>query len=264
MEIGTVATMPKQKRNTTPLEKPNTLGSIVHMDIGYGDCVSVGGFRYTILFVDRATSRGYLYGLKSLIQEEIIENFDQLFLDMGMKPHRIYTDFDPKLILGKCGKHLKHHGIRVRASPASRQSQNGLVERRWGVITNMARAFLTDSKMPRKFWFWALRHANYIQNILPVTYKGVKTTPLELSTGHKPDFRTLMPIFSTAYFKHDRDGERHRDGIGEAQTMQGIVIGRSMHCDGLIIYTPITQKFYHTTDFKLDQSNNTSTHFNLQ
>ena len=264
MEIGTVATMPKQKRNTTPLEKPNTLGSIVHMDIGYGDCVSVGGFRYTILFVDRATSRGYLYGLKSLIQEEIIETFDQLFLDMGMKPHRIYTDFDPKLILGKCGKHLKHHGIQVRASPASRQSQNGLVERRWGVITNMARAFLTDSKMPRKFWFWALRHANYIQNILPVTYKGVKTTPLELSTGHKPDFRTLMPIFSTAYFKHDRDGERHRDGIGEAQSMQGIVIGRSMHCDGLIIYTPITQKFYHTTDFKLDQSNNKSNHFNLR
>ena len=128
----------------------------------------------------------------------------------------------------------------------------------------MARAFLTDSKMPRKFWFWALRHANFIQNMLPVSYKGVKTTPLELSTGYKSDFRSLISLFSTAYFKHKRDGERERDGIGEAQTMQGIVLGRSMHCDGIIIYAPITQQFYHTNDYKIDDSNNTATHFNLR
>ena len=58
VEIGAMATMPATKRNTTPLDKPNTLGSIVHMDIGYGDCISLGGFRYTLLFVDRETSRG--------------------------------------------------------------------------------------------------------------------------------------------------------------------------------------------------------------
>ena len=44
LEIGTMATMPAKHRNTTPLDKPNSLGSIVHMDIGYGDCISVGGF----------------------------------------------------------------------------------------------------------------------------------------------------------------------------------------------------------------------------
>ena len=116
-----MATMPAKRRNTTPLDKPNSLGSIVHMDIGYGDCISVGGFRYTLLFVDRATSRGYLYGLKSLTQKELLDIFDQLFLDMGCKPARIYTDFDPKLIMGKCGRKLKQQNIRFRASPERKQ-----------------------------------------------------------------------------------------------------------------------------------------------
>ena len=193
-----------------------------------------------------------------------MDNFDQLFLDMGRKPTRIYTDFDPKLIRGKCGRMLKHLNIHVWASPSRRQHQNGLVERRWGVLTNMVRSFLTDSKMPRNFWFWALQHANFIQNIFPVSYKGIKKNPLELSMGNKPDFRTLIPLFSTAYFKHDQNGEREFDGIGEAQTIQGIVIGCSIHCDVLIIHTPVTQKFYHINNFKSVQSNNTATPFNLR
>ena len=44
VDISKMARMPTKKWNTNPLEKTNTLGSIVHMDIGYGDCVSVGAF----------------------------------------------------------------------------------------------------------------------------------------------------------------------------------------------------------------------------
>ena len=141
VDIGTMATMPTKKRNTNPLDKPNTLGSIVHMDIGYGDCISVGGFLYTLLFVDRETSQGYLYGFKSLTKEYIMETFDQLFLDMGRKPTCIYTDFDPKLIMRKCGRMLKHLNIRVRASPARQQHQNGLVEILWGGFNQHGQIF---------------------------------------------------------------------------------------------------------------------------
>jgi hypothetical protein len=36
------------------------------MDIAFGDCVSVGGFRYALILVDRATRYNWVYGLKDL------------------------------------------------------------------------------------------------------------------------------------------------------------------------------------------------------
>ena len=44
VEIATMETSPTKKRNTNPPEKPNTLDYIVHMNIGYGDCISEGDF----------------------------------------------------------------------------------------------------------------------------------------------------------------------------------------------------------------------------
>ncbi len=36
------------------------------MDIAFGDCVSVGGYRFALILVDRATRYNWAFGLKTL------------------------------------------------------------------------------------------------------------------------------------------------------------------------------------------------------
>jgi hypothetical protein len=134
-------------------------------------------------------------------------------------------DFDPKLIKGKTAEWIRKAGSQVIAAPNARQDKNGLVEWNWNVVIDMARAFLTDAQMPHSFWFHAVQHATRICNIFLCKVEGELTTAFELAYGVKPDYHVLFRLFSVRYFKAYKDGERFRDGIGEAQSKQGIAIG---------------------------------------
>lgn len=81
-------------------------------------------------------------------------------------------------------------------------------------------------QMPRAYWFWALRHANQVANYIPCKVEGELTTSFELVHGVKPDYRILFRLFSTVYWRVERDGARERDGVAEALSKQGIAIGR--------------------------------------
>ena len=178
------------------------------MDIGYGDCVAIGGLRYTIMLVDRATRFRWIYGLKSLTHNHIIAALELFRSDAGTIPDTFYTDFDPKLIKGKTADWIRQANSKVIAAPSAHQDKNGLVERNWNVAVDMARAFLTDAQMPRNFWFHAIQHATRICNIFPCKVDGELTTAFELAYGIKPDYRVLFRLFSVGYFKAYKDGER--------------------------------------------------------
>lgn len=264
MELGNVANIKKSRRNKTPIKRPSKFLSRVHMDIGYGDCKAVGGVRYCAVLVDRATRQIFLYGLKSLTHKALTGVFQQFRLDAGGLPKVLITDFDSKIFGGATGQWLKEHHCDVRAAPPKHQNQNGLVERSWATICGMARSYITDMQMPRCYWFWALRHAVHVANYLPCTVNGLSTTPHELVYGVKPDLRTLFRLFSTGFFKHERDGTRDRDGIAESKSMSGIAIGRDRKSDGLLFYCPHTKHIYTSSDYKLDEGRNTPNTFNLQ
>jgi hypothetical protein len=128
----------------------------------------------------------------------------------------------------------------------------------------MARAYITDMQMPRAYWFWALRHATQVSNYIPCKVDGELTTPFELVHGVKPDYRVLFRLFSTVYFRVERDGNRTRDGIAEARSKQGIAIGRDRKSDGLLIYCPHTKKYFVSNSYKLDEGRSTANAFNLK
>jgi Reverse transcriptase (RNA-dependent DNA polymerase) len=268
MEIGDVANIRYSRRNTTPVPRPAHYLETVHMDIGYGDCVSIGGFRYVLILIDRTTRFQWLYGLRSLTQSHIIAALEKFHADAGGLPQKIYTDFDPKLISGETEKWLltriPSRPCRISAAPSGRQNENGLVERAWQTTVAMARAYITDMQMPRTFWFWALRHATQVSNYIPCKVNGELTTSFELVHGVKPDYRVLFRLFSTVYFRVQRDGARDRDGVAEALSKQGIAIGRDRKSDGLLIYCPHSKKYFVSNSFKLDEGRSTATAFNLK
>ena len=70
--LGSYATIPKAPRGGSINWEDSFFLDVVHVDIAFGDCVLVGGFRYSLIFVDRATRYNWVFGLKDLSKESIV------------------------------------------------------------------------------------------------------------------------------------------------------------------------------------------------
>ncbi len=100
-------------------------------------------------------------------------------------------------------------------------------------------------------------------NYIPCSVEGISTTPHELAYGVKPDLRVLFRMFSTGFFRHQRDGSQHCSGISDSKTMQGITLGSCWKSDGMLFYCPHNKQIYTSSDYKLDEGKNTPNTFNL-
>jgi hypothetical protein len=210
------------------LSPPTQALNIVGMDIGYGEGTSPGGHKYALTLADLATCHTWVYGLRTKTAKSIIDALWSFFIDAGGIPQKLRCDFDSSFVKGKVYSFLRRKGIHVGASPAGRQSQNGAVECQWRTATSMARALLVEARMPRRYWFWALREAVICMNLLPCrpSKPGTKsnpeahkfesfptgtagaastpaplTTPFELFYGIPPDYRTLSQWGCLGYFR---------------------------------------------------------------
>jgi len=63
-------------------------------------------------------------------------------------------------------------------------------------MVHMARAYLTEKQMPRIFWYYAIKHAARMMNMIPGRYSNKLAFPFMLVHGVRPDPRTWLPIFS--------------------------------------------------------------------
>jgi hypothetical protein len=72
MSLGSYATVPKAKRGQLLDKTVYRYLDAVHMDIAFGDCVSVGGYRLALIQVDHATCYNWVFGLKTLASSCIL------------------------------------------------------------------------------------------------------------------------------------------------------------------------------------------------
>jgi hypothetical protein len=151
-----------------PVPRPPRARHTIGADIGYGEGVGPGGFKYCLFLVDLATRYTWVYGLADLSGDSIVDALWRFFVDAGGFPKRFRCDFDRRLIHGKVGRLLRSHGVKIGASPPYRHSQNGAVERNWNTAVEMGRSFLAEANLPKRYWFWAIREATVRMNILPV------------------------------------------------------------------------------------------------
>jgi hypothetical protein len=183
-----------------PLTKRRKYLNKVHMDIVFGDCVALGGFRYALVLVDVATRFTWVYGLTSLSSTDIIGALLQFRIAAGAMPKEFHSDFDRKLIGGQTLRWIQENHGSIKAAPARRQSSNGLVERTWQTLVRMARAYITEKQVGREFWYFSIKHAAQMLNQVPGRLGRKLTTPFELVYNRKPDSRTWFELFSIGYF----------------------------------------------------------------
>ena len=210
------------------------------MDITYGDTIAPGGIQFALLIVDHKTRYNFILPLQDCKSASIITALQKLKTMAARLPQVMYTDFDPKLLSKMVTSwYNKQMGI-ILAAPPEQQQQNGLAERTWRTISQMARSYINDKQMPKLFWYWSIKHTSRIQNIFPIKYKDKYTTPYELVFKEKPDYRQLLCLFSTIYFSHSKDNTKQR--ITQAHSLAGIVVGWSEQANRLMVYNPITKE----------------------
>ena len=75
VSLGAFTAIPKAPRGKAINREQSFYLDIVHVDIAFGDCVSTGGFRYSLVFVDRATRYNWVFGLKDISCSSILSAF---------------------------------------------------------------------------------------------------------------------------------------------------------------------------------------------
>ena len=107
----------------------------------------------------------------------------------------------------------------------------------------MARSFLAEAKLPKKFWYWALREAVIRMNILPVSInKDDPSDPASLTTPHfefygvKPDYQILFPFGAIGAFCCVNNG-LYSCSKYDSKCLLGIALGRSEFRNGIIFTT---------------------------
>jgi hypothetical protein len=178
--LGSYATIPKAKQGSLLNRTKYHYLDAVHMDIACGDCVSVSGYCYALILVDRAMQYDWTFGLKTLSSVEIISAFHLIHAAAGLLARCFNSDCDLKLFGLAVSEYLIdgqskvvpaldliNNQSKVIAAPAKHQSANGLVESHWIVMVHMACAYLTKKQMPLTFWIYAITHASWKMNAIP-------------------------------------------------------------------------------------------------
>jgi hypothetical protein len=182
MSLGSYATVPKAKRGQPSDRTVYRYLDVVHMDIAFGDCVSMEGYHFALVLADRATRYNWAFGLKTLSSSCILLALRLFRAAAGSLVHCFYYDAISEYFINNKSK--------VVAAPAKRQSSNGLVESYWKIMVHMARAYLTEKQMPWAFWFYAIIHTACMMNAIPGKFHGRFASPFLLVHGVGHDERT--------------------------------------------------------------------------
>ncbi len=240
VSLGTYTTIPKAPRGKPIDRTPSKYLDIVHINIAFGDCMSVGGFKYALIFVDRTTRFNWCFGLKSLHNDKIIATFLAFRSKAEHLATQFWCDCDEKLFGSHIRSFLHTEHSSIISSPARCQSANGLVESHWKIMVHMSRAYLTKKQMPRTFWYFAVKHLARMMNMFPGKYCNKLASPFMLVHGKRPDTRTWLSLFLLCYFHHDKVSDASRSKR-QAHTMDGIIVGCSSTSNAILVYNPRNQ-----------------------
>jgi hypothetical protein len=100
-----------------PIKKRRKFLDKVHLDIVFGDCMALGGFRYALVLVDVATRFTWVYGITSLLSTNIIGALVSFCVVAGKMPRKFHSDFDKKLMGGQALCWIQENGHCIRKIP---------------------------------------------------------------------------------------------------------------------------------------------------
>lgn len=185
----------KQHAHSFPKEAQYNVtapGELVHMD-GLGKITppSAGGANFALLLTDHYTRWRMVYFLKKKKKSQVLlmvkQYKDDLLGLMRAKIVAIRTDNAGELSSAEFKTWCKRSGINLEPSAPYAPQQNGVAERSWRTVVEMARTFLADSGLHHRFWAEAVRTSVYLINRMPTRSLPNGKMPFEMVFDKKPD-----------------------------------------------------------------------------
>ena len=187
-----------QPKATTPLE-------LIHSDLCHVDADSVNGSRYFQTVIDDYSSYCQIFILdhKDQAGSNLIRYIRWAERQLNQKVKCVRTDGGGEYRGQDFKIFLEQEGITHDVTPPYTPESNGTAERRNRVLLDMARCLLIDSKVPDKYWNYAVRYANFLVNRTPS--KAVHDAiPYERFFGKDLDLRHAHTFGCLAYLVDPR------------------------------------------------------------
>ncbi|MBW0471930.1 hypothetical protein O181_011645 [Austropuccinia psidii MF-1] len=152
------------------------------------------GFRYLLTIRDHVSTYCIVYPLKlqSDAPAAIQETIKQLQVRTGSTPKALRTDNAKEFTSAAFTDSLAKLGVALYPSLPYSPRENGEAERLNRTLGDMARAMVTQSQMPTRFWQFAYASASFMHNQIPNS-RCPKSSPHQVLFGRAPSITTLYP-----------------------------------------------------------------------
>jgi len=234
--------MQKAHKRPFPKKSKHRAGSkldLVHSDVqGPFDKSAVDGDCWAINFVDDHTRFTVVYTMKS--KDEALKYFKHYCAQYGT-PRCLRSDNGGEYTSHSFETFCLDKGIRQDLTVPHTPEQNGVAERSWRTLDEMARCMRHHANLTEEFWSYAITTAAYIRNRCLTNAHDLNTTPYEMFYGEKPSFEAMKVFGCTAYM-HLNEQERY--GKWDDKAEKGVLVGYSTRSKGWRIYVPRTDSVY--------------------
>lgn len=222
-------------RNDTPLRSQN-IRDLVFTDACGPFVDSINGNKYIISFIDDHSRVARVYFMKK--KSESLDKFKLYVAEFGM-PKALRSDNAKEYFTPEMTNFIVEKGVGMQQQSTAPYSphQNGVAERYWRTINDMARTMLDQASLPDCFWVRAVETAVFLRNrLITAAVKG--KTPYEVAQGKKPDLSHVRVFGSDCVVKI----ERHRTKM-EQKGRRGIFMGYDERSPVYVVYLCDERKF---------------------
>jgi hypothetical protein len=277
-------TLSRKKARNPQLNNDVKPGQMVFLDIQKNPfqhwLTSKSHFKYFLLAVDTASRFPVLIGLNVITSTSVIkalqyyraeyvpaELHNNLDFASNTLTH-VRADAGNQFVSQEFRDDCNSAGIRLSLAAPHHQEMNGIVERTWQSIRNIAFAFMNHARVSDHFGDMALEHAWKIFALLPikdlVSDEGRSSTPFEKFYNKKPSLRRLRVLFCPCVYKvYIQKSPKNSNSSGKQKIFDsknnpqrgvyGIYCGIPRGQAGYLIYQPRTQQIIVSQDVSFDE-----------
>ena len=209
--------------------------------------VSADGFRYVISFIDNYSGFMFVYFLKKKSDATKallkfiadVSPFGKINKLLNLTPQKelekLRSDGGGEYMGKEFKDALIENHIRHEQSSPYSPHQNGVAERGWRTLFDMARCMLLESELPKLLWPYAIMTAAYVRN--RCYQRRLNQTAYFAMTGRKPNLGNMFPFGSTC-FVYDVQPKSKLD----PRSKQGVFLGYDRESPAYLVYFPDTGK----------------------
>ena len=221
------------KEERTRSEKPMEM---VHTDLaGPISPPSREGHRYVISFTDDFSGVTFSYFMNT--KDESVQMAERFLADSAPygKVKCLRSDKGTEFTSHAFTEFLIKHKIKFETSAPHSPHQNGVAERNWRTLFEMARCMLIEAKLDKSLWPYAVYTAAYTRN--RCFNRRLKKTPFEALTGKKPNLANMRKFGSECY-AYNEDVRTKLD----VKCTKGIFVGYDRNSPAYLVYYPDSGK----------------------